>query len=384
MDRQTVLILIDSLACGGAEKSLVSLLPLLDYSRLDVSLSIIRRGGMFESFVPREVKVVTFPEPCRVGKFLSSCLLSVSRRVLPLLGIKRHGAELGWICKKFVLPKIKEAFDIAIAYQQGFPTYYVAQKVIAKKKIAWINTDLSAAGYRERFNRHYYDEYSIICPVSEGLCALLSVSGYLDARKLFVVRDVLNVPLIREMAQEPQDLEWPSGKQIWRLATVGRMAAPKNYALAVEVAKELKKSGVCFFWVFVGDGSERKKIDRMICQYGLEKEIRAIGELKNPYPIIATCDIYVQTSSFEGFGLTVAEAKILNKPIVATNFNVVSSHISDGVDGLISEMTPQSVANSIVRLMEDGELRERIILETKKELTITQESGKEVVNNMLR
>ncbi len=46
--KKRLLFIIDSLNCGGAEKSLISLLPLLDYERLDVNLLIFRRGGVFE------------------------------------------------------------------------------------------------------------------------------------------------------------------------------------------------------------------------------------------------------------------------------------------------------------------------------------------------
>lgn len=52
--------MIDSLTCGGAEKSLVSLLPLLNYDKVDVTLMLVGRGGVFESYVPRQVRVITY------------------------------------------------------------------------------------------------------------------------------------------------------------------------------------------------------------------------------------------------------------------------------------------------------------------------------------
>ena len=61
--RKKVLFVIDSLTCGGAEKSLISLLPLLDYSKIQVDLMLVKRGGVFERYVPREVNVVTLFQP---------------------------------------------------------------------------------------------------------------------------------------------------------------------------------------------------------------------------------------------------------------------------------------------------------------------------------
>lgn len=65
--------MMDSLTCGGAEKSLVSLLPLLDYDKIDVTLMLVERGGLFECYVPKQVKVVTLPSAhrfaCEMGKY---------------------------------------------------------------------------------------------------------------------------------------------------------------------------------------------------------------------------------------------------------------------------------------------------------------------------
>mgnify|MGYP004622860705 FL=1 len=55
--KKKILFVINSMGCGGAEKSLLSLLSLLDYDRYDVTLQMFRRGGMFENLIPAEVKI---------------------------------------------------------------------------------------------------------------------------------------------------------------------------------------------------------------------------------------------------------------------------------------------------------------------------------------
>ena len=44
-----------------------------------------------------------------------------------------------------------------------------------------------------------------------------------------------------------------------------------------------------------------------------------LGKKLNPYPFYKECDIYVQTSRHEGFCITVAEAKVFDLPIIATD-----------------------------------------------------------------
>ena len=97
---------------------------------------------------------------------------------------------------------------------------------------------------------------------------------------------------------------------------------------------------------------------------------------------MAQCDVYVQTSSFEGYGLTIAEAKILGKPVVSTNFDVVHDQIKHEHDGLIAEMTPESVADNILRLINEKDLRNRIIASVNKEKNTTYMTEVEKVEKL--
>ena len=123
-----VLFLIDSLTCGGAEKSLISLLPLLDYSKVQVDLMLVRRGGVFEQYVPKEVTVIDLPKPRPLLFQICQMWFSVLLRILK----KRHGAEVRWMAMSGVYAPLEKEYDVAIAYQQGFPTYYVGKKINAK------------------------------------------------------------------------------------------------------------------------------------------------------------------------------------------------------------------------------------------------------------
>lgn len=58
MNKKKILFVLDSLHIGGAEKSLITLLSLLDYERFDVDLQLITRTGKFLSYVPREVNIL--------------------------------------------------------------------------------------------------------------------------------------------------------------------------------------------------------------------------------------------------------------------------------------------------------------------------------------
>ena len=371
-----VLFLIDSLTCGGAEKSLISLLPLLDYSKVQVDLMMVHRGGVFEQYVPREVNVIDFPQSD--GILFRLCQLYFS--LLLRLRKSCHGAELRWKAMHSVYQGIEKEYDVAVAYQQGFPTYYIAQKVKAKRKYAWINVDIAKAGYQKGYNKIFYDKFDKIVPVSDTLCSMLKNTHFVDVNKLFTVYDILNVDLIRKMSLERVD---GFKKQGVTIVTTGRLAPPKNHILAVETAVLLKKRGLSFVWYFVGEGSERVNIENLIKQYSLQDEIKMVGMTPNPYPYMAMADVYVQTSSFEGFGLTLNEARILHRPVVTTNFPVAFDQIKEGENGLIAEMTPESLAEKIMMILNDVSLRDRLVEGTKKEVNKTAQTEPEKVMQLL-
>lgn len=371
--RKNVLFVIDSLNCGGAEKSLVSLLPLLNCEKYDIHLWMLHRGGVFESLVPDNVAIE--PEPRytpfdRLKLRLALMLYSLVYRIKRMKSIKEHGAETLWKCAGWAYQVPSQQFDVAIAYQQGLPTYLVAKCIKAKKKMAWVNVNIFNAGYHADFNARFYEKLDRIVPVSQDMENILRENYPQFNNKYVCVYDILNPQIIRHNAEDNlKELGLFDKHPIF--VTVGRLVPQKNYLLAVETAKVLNEKGVDFRWFFVGEGSERPQIEHQILQYGLNDKVFLLGMQTNPYPFMAHCDIYVQTSSFEGFGLTIAEAKILGKPVVSTNFDVVHDQITHEQNGLIAEMTAEALADNILRLLKEDSLRIRIVDNVRKEHNIT-------------
>ena len=359
--KKRLLFIIDSLNCGGAEKSLISLLPLLDYSRLDVDLLIFNRGGVFEKYLPPQVHVIwhyLYGSGLinRINRFIHQVVFSCRIRY----GKKRHGAETHWRAMHGVVDRLKGEYDAAIAYQQGLPTFFLATKVDASKKIAWINADVFEAGYDMNYCKQFYDKMDNVVAVSEKLSEKLGRKAPWLKDKLYCIYDIINPDIVHRLAQEPVN-DMPVEKGDMSIVTVGRLTRPKNHLLAVDTAKILKDRAVAFKWFFVGEGEMRPTIEERIEEMGLGQIVFLLGLKENPYPYMAKADIYVQTSTFEGFGMTISEAKILSRPVVSTNFDIVHDQVKDRQNGMIAEMTPESVADCIIELQRDKDLRNSII-----------------------
>lgn len=363
-----ILFIIDSLTCGGAEKSIVSLLPLLDRTKYEVYLWIRHRGGVFESLLTENTILVDAPHYSFSRKALlklGGWAYSIVYRIYKCLGKNVHPSELLWKCQGWAMRMPQGQWDVVIAYQQGIPTYLVATKVKGCKRMAWINANLFNAGYEPKFNAEMYKNVDRICPVSEELHAILCDRYPQFKSKYTTIYDILNPQIIKQQSEEEIDETDYNDKLA--ILTVGRLAPPKNHLLAVETAKVLRDKGLDFCWYFIGEGGELPKILELIQKYRLEPYVKPLGLRTNPYAYMRRCDIYVQTSSFEGFGLTIAEAKILGKPVVSTNFDVVHDQLSHEKNGLIVAMNPNDLADAIMRMHQDEKLRQSIISTVEKE-----------------
>jgi len=105
-----------------------------------------------------------------------------------------------------------------------------------------------------------------------------------------------------------------------KFVSVGRLSKAKDYVTLIHACRILKMKEVEDFNIFiVGDGEEFISLQGLIDEHHLSKNIKLIGYKENPIPYIRYCDCYVSSSQWEGFGLTIAYAMLLKKPIISSN-----------------------------------------------------------------
>ena len=177
-----VLFVISALTTGGAEKSLVNLLNLFNYSKYEVDLLLFKHEGIFMKQVPQEVNILGIPDTL---KYAFTSLDSNGFRKIPSLnaGFRRYlgtaytrlryysntsrGKQIRW--NKFYRNAIKDLpgeYDVAISYMHGEAMYYVADKVHAKKKVTWVHNDYNADGFDRDIDRPYFAKFDRIVSIS--------------------------------------------------------------------------------------------------------------------------------------------------------------------------------------------------------------------------
>lgn len=268
-------------------------------------------------------------------------------------------ARIYWENISKVIENNPKTYDIAISYAQGVPTFYVAEKVKAKKKFAWVNVSYRLERKDQEFQKKFYDQYDKIVAVSDSAKEVLTETFPMYSKKIEVIYDINDPQFIANMAEIGDDYD--DDFDGLRILTIGRLAHQKGYDFAMEACKKLKDQGIHFRWYALGKGPLKEEIEQMIKENNLEEHFVLLGVKANPYPFIKNADIYVQTSRFEGFGLAIAEARMLNVPVVTTRFDAVFNQMIDGKNGLVVDMKVEAIVDGIKRVIGEKGLREEII-----------------------
>ena len=154
-----VLIASFDMEIGGVERSLVSMLDSFDYKNNNVDLMLYSHTGDFMNLINKKVNLIS--ENKKYSTFRKS-IGEIFKEGQVALGISRLRAkrncnkiaakyklnessyvqmQLMWKYSIKYLPKLQKQYDMAISYL--WPHYFVAEKVNAKVKVAWIHTDYS-------------------------------------------------------------------------------------------------------------------------------------------------------------------------------------------------------------------------------------------------
>lgn len=372
--KKRLLITIESLIAAGGEKSLITLLSLLDYVKYEVDLQLLAFGGEFERYIPKQVNVL--PPHCyyqfvrgqKKGN-LKERIAKASYSASIRFGEQTHKARARkyW---KYISPCIEsnpKHYDVAIAYGQCLPTFYVVDKVNANQKLAWINCIYHLDGYERQWQRKFYEAVDKIVLVSDA-----ALSHFRDVypdmiEKMHLMPDLINPQMIEKMAISKKP-KYPQEYDGTKILTVARLDKnDKGYDITLEACRILRDRGLEFKWYALGRGPYRDEMERYIAEHNLQDVFIFLGTTPNPYPYFKDCTLYVQTSRHEGYGLSIAEARILNKPVVTTEFDAVYNQMVQGKNGLVVKQDPIAVADAIEQLLNDKNLYDSIVEYLKQE-----------------
>lgn len=379
-----ILFVSHAMEIGGAERALLGLLENIDTNKYCVDLFLMRHEGDLIDSIPENINLL--PE---IPQY--TCLAVPIKRVLKKgqIGValgriigkhraKKKVAEMHFqkdngiaieyshkYTKRYMPIISNNEYDIAISFLT--PHYFVAEKVKAKKKIAWIHTDYDYVKVDTESELKMWAKYDSIISISDNVTdSFLKTFPSLES-KIQVIENIMPMKCMMQQANEIiKDNDMKQEMNVIKLVSIGRFSHQKNFDNVPEICKIIKESGLNVKWYLIGYGGDEPIIREKIKEYGMENDVIILGKKVNPYPYIKACDLYVQPSRYEGKCVTVREAQILHKPVVITNYATSGSQLTNGFDGVVVPLDNKGCAEGIIKVLKDKELMKTLSENTKK------------------
>ncbi|MGM8364860.1 glycosyltransferase [Virgibacillus sp. W0181] len=371
--KKKILFMLISMNVGGTERAFLNMLHELPKEEYDITVLLLQKKGGFYQDIPKHVTIKEMKDFPQVGRHLRHLSYNPKQKIKEHLYKRRYKEALFLFALQSYIrvtkdrrmlfkiifkkvPMMKDEYDIAVAYAgpMDIITYYIATRVKAAEKHQWIHFDVNQIGFDLWFAKKMYKSFNRIFVVSKTAATNLKEKIPTLSNKIETQVSSLPVSTITQFAEKEDVFNTSSTLKI---VTVARVMKEKGPDIAVKVLYELKKLGYNIQWHWIGEGEWMVHIKNLIKELDVEDSFILEGLKSNPYPYIRQSDIYVQPSRHEGYCLTIAEARALKKPIVATDTAGAAEQIKNGETGLISGVDVQELLQSIVKLIENPKLR---------------------------
>ena len=372
-----VLFVINTMGQAGAERAMLELMKLMNLPDYEISLLVLLNRGELFSEVPGFVKVLN-PNPDS-GSVLAGAKPALAKLVI---GKSFRNASffrnIPWLFRNFQEQKkagrvqpdkllwkivsdgtavLKETYDAAVAYLEGGAAYYVADHVRAKRKMAFIHIEYGKSGFTPVLDHGCYDKMDRIYAVSLGVKESFLQMYPALAGKTKIFNNVINTDLIKKRAEEGAG--FTDGFRGFRIVTIGRLHYQKGYDITIPVVMKLRERGYDVRWYVLGDGPQRKEVEQWIQEAGAEKDFILLGAVRNPYPYLKQCDLYVHATRYEGKSIAIEEAQALGKAVIASDCPGNREQIRNGENGLLVPLNQEKITEAVITLMEEEGQRRR-------------------------
>ncbi len=373
--KKNILVVIPSLISGGVEVSLIKFLNYLSNNKdFNIDLCLFERKGMHYNSIPKNVNILdikyTDDMYSSSNKFSDKNKYKGIKKlkyILFRLKLKMKLTFDDWqgYYSMFLehINSFEKEYDLAIDYR-GYghlSSALVADNVKANKKVMWVHDEKIDWFYRVKKWLVSYDKF--YC-VSNAVKEKVTYEHKELSDRLDIFYNLIDYEEIREKSNQKMNISY---NDCLNIVTVGRLEEQKGYDIAVEIAKKLNEENIDFCWYVLGEGSCRNQIEKLVSEYNLDDKFILLGNIENPFPYVKKADLYLQPSRHEGYGIAIAEARVLGTIPIATNLNCIKEQITDGVNGFLCELDASKFADKIIEVTSNKELIKKVEENLKKE-----------------
>ena len=337
-----ILFVIESLAGGGAEKILCTLVKNLDRRRFDVTVLTVVRTGVYLSEVEKYARVIhMLPNPTGLTG-LKKILYKKDYHNI-------YKAPIQKVYKAY----IKDRYDVEVAFVEGFATKLIAASSNPNsRKYCWLHTDMLQNPYADQFyqsieeERSTYLKYDHIFAVSQTL-----LDSFVKKFGIENVQVVYNPVDSSEIITKANSEAFFQDDTNIKLVALGRIEYQKGYDRLLKAVEQIKEKNYQYCIYIIGNGKLETKMKQYAADHALSDWVCFMGYQSNPYPYVAAADAMICSSRAEGFSTAATEAIILGLPVFTTECSGMKELFGDEKCGKIVPNTQEAITEMLEQLV---------------------------------
>ncbi len=328
---------IPHLGGGGAERSVLRLARGLIERGYHVDILVFKKIDTLVDEVPPKARIFALkPEPIhdfrdrillarrfgfRILRFLRKSLLQDARSIATYIDEEQPD----YIIPSLPSPKVTTL--MALSFTKLKPvTIPIVNNVLMNRK------------------RRFRKLYTILLPiadrvitVSDGVADNLALTLELPRERISRIYNPVVSIDIAELARAAPEHPWMSDDGPPVLLAAGRLACVKDFPTLLEAFRKVSRNRNVRL-VILGEGSWRRRLEKMIRKLGLQEKVSLPGWTSNPYAFMSRASVFVLSSRYEGLGNVLIEAMACGCPCVSTNCPSGPAEILD--DGRFGPLVP--------------------------------------------
>ena len=333
--------MLDSLAWGGAQKMqlfLVETLLPLGVELTVISLHDVKGLPVAEKLREAGVRVVTFPFP---------------RLFMP--GSFMHLVNFLRV----------EKFDLLHAYlAYANIVGPLAARLTNTPSIASLrNADLEYRDYSTQ--RAFLETFSMRYLATRVMANGLVVAEFArqrlkDSRPVDIIPNAVDfIPALPSSEREQLRTEICGDSKRPIILSVGRLTIAKGFHDLIDAFALVHAQHASAALVIAGGGSLQAEFQAHIQRLGLKDHVFMLGRRNDVPRLLASSDVYVNSSHWEGTPVSVLEAMAAGLPVVATAVGESPHLLENGAGLLVSAHQPQELAAALNSLLASTSDREK-------------------------
>jgi len=334
--KKKISLFLPSLRGGGAERVMLTLSQGFAQRGFAVDVVLAKAEGPYLQQVPVGVRIIDL-KASRVLKSLPRLVRYLKKeKPAVLLSTLNHANIVALWAKMISGISLKVVVRVAATISQSTANATTLRELIMPKIM-----------------RRFYPWADKIIAISQGVADDLVKTVGLSSRKIKVIYNPAVTSDLIEKSLEKLNNSWFQPGEPPVILGVGRLTKQKDFPTLIH-AFSIVSNTIPSRLVILGEGEERPRLETLVRELGLEKDVALPGFVENPFPYMRMSSVFVLSSAWEGFVNVLVEAMACGCPVVSTDCPSGPAEILDnGKYGpLIPVGNAKALAQGIISILE--------------------------------